>query len=131
MRDHATHGMGPPLGHDDGEGDRKGGRQSEFQDVQLAMRQAAHHRQDKQSEHIVDDRGSQNDLARDGMQQSLGRQHLCRDPDAGGHHGGADENGFVRRRAPEDQNSPPHQEWNYHTRAGYQRGGPAHFHQLG
>ena len=79
------------------------------------MSQAADHRQHQQSEHVVDHRRGENDLAGDGVQQAFGREHLGGDADAGGDHRGADEDRFVRRLAPQEQDSPAHQERNDHA----------------
>ena len=64
------------------------------------------------------------------MQESFGGEHLRRDADAGGYHRSADEDGFVRRLAPQQQDAPAHQEWDHYARTSYQRRRASHLHQV-
>src|SRR5437763_15791723 len=106
MWHYTGHGGCPPAGDDDCEADGDGRGENEIEHADLTSGEAADDSEHKQSQHVVDDGGGEDDLARHLVKKAAGCKHLRGDSDAGGHHGCADEYCFTMRRAPGDPDTP-------------------------
>jgi hypothetical protein len=96
----------------------------------VAACEIADHSQHEQPQHVVDDRGGEDDLAGASLDEAAAGEHLGSDTDAGGHHGCAGEDRFHVWLAPEPHNPPAQKKRRDHAEDGDRGGRSANAQQL-